>query len=121
MVNDVLRIDRLEHVLQLNWADFLDYSRLMRHVLEYSRDTPFKTIRQEEIPPRQVKLTITRFKVVQAEKDSPCAGTAFEAWVEFTAPKGNGVVIGTGVYLLSLSGEMHLKEGYGTHFVPEIP
>lgn len=111
MVNSVIDFRKLENVLQTHWAEFLDTVQVMRFVLEQVRDTTFKVIRQADIPPRQMKVSVTRFA-----KD----GDGFEVWIEFTVPKNEGVVIGTVLCSLSLLGELRLKESFGTEFQPEI-
>jgi hypothetical protein len=55
-------------------------------------------------------MTVTNFKV---------GDHGFDVWVEYSVPKGDGVVIGTSTFLLCLSGEFELKETFGTHFVPQ--
>jgi len=110
MGNKLIIAKKLETLLQTNWAEFLDRSQFIRIVLELARDSEFKEIRQEAIPPRSTRVSITKFAI---------AGDKFEVWAEFTVPKGEGVVVGTHVISLSLSGEFELKETYGTHFLSE--
>jgi len=120
MGNRVLKTENMEQVLQSRWAEFLDPVQVMRSVLTKISNTSFKTLKQQEIPQRQTKFTVTNFKIITGNEghDNP---HHFEVWVEFTAPKGAGVVIGTCTYLLSLSGSFDLKDCFGTHFVPETP
>ncbi len=116
MSQSVLRKEKLEHVLQAHWAEFLDPVQIMRRVLEHARDTQFKTIQQEQVPPKHTKITVTSFKIATAHDDP--GDVFFEVWVEYTIPKGDGVVIGTNTYLLDLHGIFELKECFGTHFLP---
>ena len=109
MKNDILDKKCLESLLQAHWTEFLDHKRFMRIVLETVRDTDYRILEQEYVPPKQVKLSVTKFTTTENE---------FEIWAEFTVPKENGVVIGTNVYQLTLSGELKLKDSYGTHFRP---
>ena len=84
----------------------------MRLCLEYVRDTAYRTLKQKDIPTVQIRLTVTKFAIIPNSSE-------FEFWVEFSTPKDNGVVIGTHVFSLSLTGEAKLKESHGTHFVVE--
>ena len=113
MANRVIDTKKLETILQSKWSEFLDKSQLMRVVLEYARDAEYRVLRQSEPPSQQVKLSVTKFTIKQPLQ--------FEVWVEFTVPKDNGVVIGTHVLTLLLTGEVELEETYGTHFLPETP
>lgn len=113
MANRIIDTKKLESLLQSNWSEFLDKSQLMRAVLEYARDAEYMVLHQSEIPSQQIKLTITKFTIKQPPE--------FEIWVEFTAPRDQGVVIGTHVVTLLFNGEIELKETYGTHFLPETP
>lgn len=109
----VLITEKLESLLQTKWTDFLDRQQLMRLSLEYARDAAYKTLRQKAIPKIQISMTVTQFKLT----DNP--DSAFEVWLEFSVPKDTGVIVGTHVLSLSLTGEVKLKETYGTHFVIE--
>jgi hypothetical protein len=110
-MENVLNQNKLEHLLLTNWADIIDRTQMLRLVLTHAQNSDYRLLEQSKIPPRQVKLTITKFSLVESNK--------FEVWAEFSVPKNEGVVVGTHVLSLSLSGEMNLKESYGTHFVPE--
>ncbi len=101
--------ENLEQLLQANWSQFLDRSQIMRMTMEFARDSEYRVVHQE-ISPKQIRISITKFRVNK---------NGFETWVEFTLPKNEGVIVGTHVCSLSLSGELELKETYGTHFVPE--
>ncbi len=102
--------DRLEQLLLSNWAQFLDKLQLMKIVLEHASNNEYPLIEQEEIPPRHTKIQITKFTPNERN---------FAVWVEFTVPKGNGVLVGTHTFSLTLNGELTLNETYGTHFVPK--
>lgn len=109
----------LEQVLQAHWTEFLDPVQVMRVVMEHVRDTKFKVIRQAEIPPRHVKVTVTKVSVFLGKDELPCLKEQLEVWIEFSIPKDAGVVIGTYTGVLGLSGDFRLKESFGTHFLPE--
>jgi hypothetical protein len=111
---NLLKIERLETVLQSRWAEFLDNVQVMRLVLEHVRDTPFQTLTQQEIPTRHTKMSITHFRL-----DHRGEFPFFEVWVEFTVPKGDGVVIGTAIFELRLSGSFDLRQCLGSHFVAQ--
>lgn len=117
MVNKILKTKQLEELLQQNWGNFLDHLLLMRMVLEHVRDTTFKEIKQPSIPDRHVKITVTKFSILQNQEQ--LSYYDFEIWIEFTIPKDDGVVIGTSVCFLNLIGNFYFKESYGTFFRPE--
>lgn len=102
--------DRLESLLLANWTQFLDKNQLMKTVLEQARSNEYQTIEQEEIPPRHVKIHVTKL----TPNDD-----GFVMWVEFTVPRENGVVVGTHTFFLRLNGELTLNETYGTCFLPQ--
>lgn len=107
----LLDIGKLEHTLQAHWTEFLDNVQIMCAILEHVRDTPFRIIKQENIPPRQTKITVTKFTVEMTP-----AGAILGAWLEFTVPKNDGVVIGTAIVSLPWDGRMIFKESFGTEF-----
>jgi len=113
MANRVIDNKKLEVLLQSKWSEFLDKAQLMRVVLEYARDADYRVLKQNDVLSQQIKLTITKFAIKQPLR--------FEVWVEFTVPKGTGVVIGTHLLSLSLDGKVELEETYGSHFLPETP
>ncbi len=82
----------------------------MRTVLEQARNSEYRVLKQPEIPPRQVKVTVTRIALLDANP---------EMWVEFSVTKGEGVIVGTHIFSLSSTGELVLKESHGTHFQVE--
>ena len=110
MVSNLIVNEKLEQLLQANWSQFIDQSQIMRLTMEFARDSEYNVVHQVETPPNHLRISVTKF--VDNEKD-------FETWIEFTLPRNEGVVIGTHVCSLSLSGKLELKESYGTHFVPE--
>ena len=111
MVNNLIVSEKLEQLLQANWSQFIDRTQIMRMTMEFSRDYEYRVVHQAEMPPKQIRISVTKFIVNE---------NGFETWIEFTLPKNEGVIVGTHVCSLSLSGELELKESYGTHFVPEI-
>lgn len=100
---------KLESLLQSHWADFLDKQQLIRVVLEAARDADYKVCEQQTVPAQQIKMSVTKFSI---EKDK------FEVWIEFTVPKGDGVVVGTHILSLDLTGEFQIMDTYGTWLVP---
>lgn len=82
----------------------------MRIVVELVRDTPFAEMMQDVLPKIHVKISITKVTM---------NNLGFEFWIEYSAPKGNGVVIGTIVMQILTNADVEVKEIYGTHFVPK--
>ena len=119
MVNGIFKKVELEDILQRQWGNYLDHLLLMRMVMEHVRDTSFKEIMQQEIPPRQVKMSVTKVSLINYVNNTR-PDYDFEIWVEFTIPKENGVVVGTSVYFLNLNGDIRLDQCFGTWFRPEI-
>ena len=107
-MNKILLKNELEQLLLTNWTQILDRVQLMKTVLEHACNSEFRKIEQEEIPQRHTKIVVTKF--------SP-NNNNFSVWIEFSVPRENGVVIGSQVYSLSLSGELTLQENFGTFFV----
>jgi hypothetical protein len=118
----VFDVGKLETVLQAHWTEFLDTVQVMRVVLQHVRDTSYRVIKQEEIPPRQTKITVTKFSIKVAEAKFDWPETArMEIWAEFTVPKGDGVVVGTVIADIFWSGELYIKESFGTEFQLQTP
>jgi hypothetical protein len=110
----VIDVSKLENVLQSRWTEFIDKTQLMRTVMEHVRDGEYKEYITKDPPPQQFKLSLTKFT-------PSTKSLAFEAWAEFSVPKGLGVVVGTNIYRIELTGEIKLEQTYGTHFLPENP
>lgn len=104
----ILIADKLEKLLQLNWTEFLDKQQVMRLCLEHSSNETYKTLKQKEIPKVQFKVSVTKISVTNLNE--------FEIWIEFSVPKNNGVIVGTHILSLDLSGEAKIKKSYGTYF-----
>jgi len=110
-MSGVIVSEKLEELLLVNWANFLDKTQFLRHVLEDARKAILPTSSQRELPPRQIKLSVTKMEVQKTGE--------FEVWAEFSVPLDNGVAVGTHVYSLKLTGELCLQQTYGHIFVPE--
>lgn len=110
MSTKILNVKSLEEIFQREWSNFLDYMQLMRIILSDVRDNKFKEIKQDAIPPKQTKISIT--KTILNENEN----SIFDFWVEFSIPKNKGVVIGTNIYALNKDGTLSLKESFGTYF-----
>lgn len=110
MNSKILVTEKLENLLQTRWAEIIDHRQLLLTVMQDVRDTPFETIRQQQIPSHQTRLVVTKVSV-QSEY--------FEFWAEFSIPRDSGVVVGTGIYALRLSGELRLKQLVASNFQPE--
>lgn len=110
----------MEETLHNNWGNFLDHIRLMRKVMEDVRDTTFNKLLQQNLPPRQVKFSVTKFSLnLKSRNESYDPDYAFEFWVEYSIPKDQGVVIGTNIYLLSFQGDLKLHKSFGTQFISD--
>lgn len=109
----VIDTSKLETLLQSKWTEFIDKTQFLRIVMEHVRDGDYKVHDTKNPPPKQMKLSITKF--------APRASNplVFEVWAEFSIPKGNGVVIGTHIYRLELTGDITLEQIFGTHFLTE--
>lgn len=113
---DVLKIEKLEELLQSRWAEILNCNTVLRIISQQVKDIKFKIINQDNIPPKQSKITVSFFKFCKFP-DSDIE--YFEICFEFTVPKDKGIVIGTVIYDLYLNGNFIFKKIYGTHFVPQ--
>jgi hypothetical protein len=110
---NVIQTTHLETFLTKGWLNFIDKMQLMRTVLEQVRDSDYPTL-NESPPTLDPKVSVSFHSV-------PGDLYELEIWTEFTAPKDDGVVIGTHVFAMKSTGELLLKETYGTHFLPETP
>lgn len=110
-MSGVILSQKLEELLLANWANFMDRTQLLRRVLEDTRNATMPKSPQEELPERQIKLSVTKMEAQSSGE--------FEVWAEFSIPVDDGVALGTHVYSLKLSGELDLKQTYGHIFVPQ--
>lgn len=108
---NLLEKESLEKVLLTCWATILNKSSLIKAVLEDVRKAKLRFVPNENPPPRQVKVTITQFRIV--------SNSEFELLVEFTASRPDGVAVGTHVYRLGLNGDLTHQETYGVVFQSE--
>jgi hypothetical protein len=108
MLNSVIDEGKLELLLQTHWTEFVDYRKLLGFVLAHVRLKEYPVVRQDSIPKRQNLISVTK---IVTERDG------FEAWVEFTAARTDGVAVGTVVCHLPLGGEAAVRESYGTVLV----
>lgn len=110
-MSGVIVYEKLEKLLLVNWANFMDKTQFLRRVLEDAKKASLPTSSQRELPPRQIKLSVTKMEVHKCDE--------FEIWAEFSVPLDNNIIIGTHVYSLKLTGELFLKQTYGHIFTPE--
>lgn len=110
MGNNLIVKGNLERLLQAKWGEFMDKAQLMRRTMEFARDTEYRVFQQQDVPPQKLELSITKIELKESE---------FEVWIEFTIPKGQGIIVGTHICSLNLAGELDLKDSHGTHFQPE--
>lgn len=108
----VLIKEKLEFLLQSRWAEFLDRQQMLRLCLECVRDAKYSVSTQSHNYAMQIRASVTKFEITENPSE-------IELWMEFSVPKDNGLVIGTHVFVLNLTGEIKLKETHGIHFVAE--
>jgi len=118
MEANVLNVGGLEHVLQTHWAEVLDSTLIRRAVSLHVSENDFLKQVQDAIPKRQLQLTVSKFKIETCEKEKR---EWFDVAIEFTAPKNDGVVVGTVVCEIYLDGFCRFIKWYGTHLCPRKP
>lgn len=96
--------EKLEKILTVNWANFLDYRRLIAFVLTCVRDNELPTCEETDLPRKNTEISVTRFSL----KDN-----GFLLWIDFTVPKSNGFAIGTCECYLTNKGEINLNQIIG--------
>jgi len=116
MKKKIFEKEKLEELFLKQSSTFLDHLGLMKKIMEDVRDNTFKEIKQEDLPPKCVKITLTKFLILDKQIDN----YNFELWAEYSVPKENGVVIGTNIYLISSNGDVYLRNIFGTFFKPKI-
>jgi len=107
MSSNLIIPEKLEQLFLQNWAEFVDKTALIRRVLADARDADLQVVNGDP-PTSQLKLTITRFHLVD--------NTKFEVWIEFAIPKDGGMIVGSHVYLTECSGDFQLQDTYGVIF-----
>jgi hypothetical protein len=107
----IVDIEKLENLLQTNWADYMDSGKVMRLISDHVRDTDFQVLHQANMPKRHTKISVTNVSLVNRH--------LFEAWFEITVPKDYGVVVGTVILNFDLSGFAQIADSFGTEFRPE--
>lgn len=112
MRSNLFDTEKLGLLLKSRWTDFIDARRLMLGVMERIRDTPLPEIQQDEIPKVQTSFTITDVSVNPYEE-------RIEFVLEYSVPREKGVVVGTDVYALRLSGEVKEIDHAATLFLPK--
>ena len=101
-MTEIINSKKLEELLIANWTSFINYSKLMAHILEIVRDTELAVMEQSTIPKIGIQISISRFELIH---------NGFLIWVEFKVPKEeNKIAIGTSELKLSYSGGLsHIK------------
>lgn len=105
----VLKTDKLEELLVANWTGFLDTSKLMVYVLGHIQETinkDFAVIIQSV--PHKTQITISRFQLIES---------GFLIWVDFSAPREEGVAVGTAELHISPKGHLTHIRTVGNLFV----
>lgn len=103
----LINIQKLENLLKSNWTEFINYKELIDQVKKTIKENNFDIIFQTENFKNKFEIIVTK---INFEKK-------LDIWVEYTAPKEGGVVIGTIVYSLS-ENDLKIKEIHGTHIKP---
>lgn len=93
---NIIRKNKLEEILIANWAHFADTTRLMSYVLGIARDETFSVNKVAGVKTRPPQVKVSRFE--------PQPG-GFAVWVEFTAPRDGGQVVGTTELFVRPDGE----------------
>lgn len=101
---------QFEKLLLANWGLFIDKTQLIKLTLESIVSNNFRQLVQDVIPKTGLKIQITKFE----PKDDH-----FLIWIEFSAPKEKGVVVGEHEAKLTPSGSLKILETSGTHFIPK--
>ena len=99
--------DKLEKLLVANWTQFLDTTRLMALVLQKLQENAGRLdiISSESIKPKGIKISISRFSVLQH---------GFTIWIEFNAPVvPNRYAEGTMELFMDLQGNFEMTHLFG--------
>ena len=106
MIN-LLDKQKLEELLLKNWTSFMDFKTLLSLVLVAVRDTEFPARTTQEIK-IQTQIKLSRFEPGEH---------GFTVWVEFSVPRGDGLVVGTSEIQLLLSGKATHIQTIGNLFL----
>lgn len=91
----------------MQWSNLITPRQLLDFALKTTELTSFE--KTEAVPlSSKTKVIITHFELKN--------NTSYEIWLEFSIPKGDGIVEGTYVALLS-DNDIKLVEVYGLHYV----
>lgn len=100
--------DKLEDLLIAKWACFVDVRRLMAFVMSHVRDAQLPHVADDEVAPKGVQITISRFQWKQE---------GFLVWVDFTIPvERTQIAVGTTELLLKQNGEVVHHKTIGNVF-----
>ncbi len=110
----VIEIRKLEQLLQAHWTEFIDHTQIMKNVLEYVQQNEFKILNVNSVV-KKLSVTVSNILFCN-DKDK-----MFEIWVEITAPKQQGVVIGTVIFISDGDGNIEFKSGYASLLLPANP
>jgi hypothetical protein len=103
--------ENFEQLIKANWSKFIDKNAFIRYVLEKARDSDYRTLTTNDVPQKQLKVSITKVSII--------GHGILELWAEFSVPINSGMAIGTHVLHLHIDKncEMHLIETHGTIFI----
>jgi hypothetical protein len=85
-MKNIINNKKFEELLTTKWANFLDYRKVIAFVMAVVRDTDLPTHVEENLPPKGVEITISRFSI---------QSNGFLLWIDFTIPKEGGFAMGT--------------------------
>lgn len=100
VLNNSFNENKLEELLIANWSHFLDSSKLLAFVIQYTKANinNFDIIKVKEIKSKGVKISISRFYLTS---------NGFNLWVEFNVPSSsNQMVEGTTELNISHNGNI---------------
>jgi hypothetical protein len=70
MKKKIFEKEKLEELFLKQSSTFLDHLVLMKKIMEDIRDNTFKEIKQEDLPPKCVKITLTKFLILDKQIDN---------------------------------------------------
>lgn len=105
-MRNVINNEKLEQLLTKNWAEFIDYRKLIAFIMICVRDNKdtFPIHKELDLPKKNVEITISKFSI---KRDK------FLLWIDFTVPQESGFSIGTCEAYLTNLGELILNQVVG--------
>lgn len=104
-MENLIKNEKLEHLLIKHWPEFLDYRKLIAFILQSVRDANLPVNEEDELPKKCVEISITKFSI----KDY----SGFLLWIDFIVPQDDGFAIGTCECFLGNNGKLQLNRTVG--------